>query len=375
MLSIDELDRLIESVFAPRATDHGIAVLFDLPDERRPDNSSWRRRRELATEWYQSLVEVAERRGLGPAGLFSYPNVRGNNADLPLEARRVQYDPGSKPTISFDELFRTHSILLAMTEFSATAPMKLAARKYDFRAATMPGFSEAMVPALRLDFAAIAERCEQLRHRLDVAEAAEIVFEVERQTYTLCLDLRYRKATASSGRLTQPGIAGNLPSGETYIVPYEGERDGVPSRTTGMMPLEIDGELLFYRFEENHVVEVVGDGPLAAVERALVAAEAGYGNLAELGLGILADYGIKPIGELLLDEKLGLHLALGRSDHFGGVTGVDCFSAPEQVVHIDRVYLPEIQPRVHVRRLVLSRDDAEGGTIIEDLLMENGRYV
>jgi len=46
-------------------------------------------------------------------------------------------------------VFAANRILIAATELSATAPLKVAAREFGFRAATMPGFTEAMVPALR----------------------------------------------------------------------------------------------------------------------------------------------------------------------------------------------------------------------------------
>ena len=40
-------------------------------------------------------------------------------------------------------------------------------------------------------------------------------------------------------------------------------------------------------------------------------------------------FSVTPIGVVLLDEKLGLHLAFGRSEHFGGQVG------PAQVGHVD----------------------------------------
>ena len=92
--------------------------------------------------------------------------------------------------------------------------------------------------------------------------------------------------------------------------------------------------------------------------------------LAELGLGVLSDFGLLPTGEILLDEKLGLHIAFGRSDHFGGSTGPSDFTSPDQVVHIDRVFLPEIQPRVHVASVDLV--DADGNV---RPLMRDHKYV
>ncbi len=85
---------------------------------------------------------------------------------------------------------------------------------------------------------------------------------------------------------------------------------------------------------------------------------------------MLADFGIEPIGEVLLDEKLGLHVAFGRSDHFGGQVGPGDFSAPEAVVHLDHVYIPGLQPRITIARATLAMDD---GTTLE--LMREGRYV
>ena len=197
-------------------------------------------------------------------------------------------------------------------------------------------------------------------------------FEADGIERELHLDLRHRRATASGGLVREPGTAGNLPSGETYIVPYEGERAEDASRSRGVLPLELDGELLAYRIEENRVVEVLGQGPRAEAERREIAAEPAYANVAELGLGILGDYGVRPVGEILLDEKLGLHIAFGRSDHFGGSVGAQDFTSPERVVHIDRVYLPEVQPRVRVLAVDLVIGEPEPR---HAPLMLDGRFV
>ncbi|MEE8526439.1 MAG: hypothetical protein V3T72_21085, partial [Thermoanaerobaculia bacterium] len=280
----------------------------------------------------------------------------------------------------FAGVFESHDILIAPTEFSTTAPLKLAAPRYGFRAATMPGFSAAMIPALRLDYGEIDRRVRRLKGLVDDATGVDIVFTVDGrkdfggEPLLLHLDLRHRRGHASGGLVHHRGEAGNLPSGETYIVPYEGEIDGDPSRSQGLLPVQFTddggkGEVVIYRIEENRAVEVLSDGPASDRERQLLAREPGYANLAELGLGVLADFGIQPIGEILIDEKLGLHIAFGRSDHFGGQVGAADFSSPAAVVHIDRVYLPETQPRVDV----LSADLLSKGTA--QPLMRDHRFV
>jgi hypothetical protein len=64
-----------------------------------------------------------------------------------------------------------------------------------------------------------------------------------------------------------------------------------------------------------------------------------------------------------------LHIAFGRSDHFGGSVGVNDFNNPENVIHIDRIYLPEIQPDIHISSVVLEDDHSNCQTIIK-----NGEY-
>jgi hypothetical protein len=315
----------------------------------------------MAAQWVRRLAPFQKRLGL-EVGLHMYRNVRTNNADLPRGAwlHGTGPLPGSADELSplaeetFASVFRTHSILMAVTELSPTAPLKLMARTHGFRAATMPGFSPSMIPALRLDYEEINRRVLMLKERLDRAEGAEFAFAVAGgQECSLFLDLRHRTGHASGGLLHEPGTAGNLPSGEAYIVPYEGEITGDPSRSEGLLPVQFGDEVVVYRIEHNRALSVAGAGAAAEREADHLRREPAYGNIAELGLGVLSDFGVKPCGSLLLDEKLGLHIAFGRSDHFGGQVGPARFSKPEEVVHIDRVYLPSVQPLVQVKRAAL----------------------
>jgi hypothetical protein len=377
LLSGVELAALVGRVFGRQPGDHALAILVDLPDAGWPDHAAWRARREMAADWRDALAAEAE--FLLEVTLFQYRNVGTNNGDLPATAwecpvgeRPVDHADllAGRPEVPFETIFREHQLILAPTELSATAPLKLQAPRHGFRAATLPGFLPEMLPALRLDYGEIDARVRRLAALLDAAEGAAVSFEVGERRLELFLDLRHRKAHVSGGLIPTPGTAGNLPSGEAYIVPYEGELPGDPSRTAGRMPVELEGEVVVYEISENRARRVEPGGEQAGREAALLVAEPAYGNLAELGLGVLADFGIEPVGAVLLDEKLGLHIAFGRSDHFGGQVGPGQFSSPRAVVHLDRVYLPAIQPRVTVRAVDLI---AAGGAASP--LMRNGRYV
>jgi leucyl aminopeptidase (aminopeptidase T) len=373
-LSDAELGALVRRVFSPQPSDRALALLVDLPDETLADNPAWRGRRELAARWLESLRRSEPELSLA-ASLYVYRNVQRANADLPAVCGRHGAGPlpadaeaAERGTAEpFDRILQSHDILVALTELSATAPLKLAARRFGFRAATMPGFSPAMIPALRLDYVEIARRVELLTSLLDRASSATLEFRVEGGgSYQLGLDLRHRSAHASTGLLRERGSVGNLPSGEAYIVPYEGELPDDPSGSTGELPVELDGEVVVYRITENRARSVAAGGAVAKREAELLAAEPAYGNLAELGLGVLGGFGVEPTGETLLDEKLGLHVAFGRSDHFGGQVGAKHFSRAEAVVHIDRVYVPAVQPRVRLGRARLELDDGSAVELLRD---------
>jgi hypothetical protein len=377
-LSATDPIALIRRVFSPTADDARLGILVDLPDGRAADRPEWRERRRMAADWAARLQQHRDQLGLD-VSLVLYRNVGMGNADLPAQVWIGS--PGAVPdtadalvsaaAVPLEQVLATHSLLLAPTEFSATAPLKLMAKQHRFRAATMPGFTAEMIPALRLDYGEVRRRVAIMKGLLDRAVRAIVRFEVDgRDTHTLVLDLRHRQAHASDGILDTPGIAGNLPSGEAYIVPYEGEVPGVPSESAGRLPVQFGADVVVFEIEANRAVRVSGEGGAAVEQAQWLAAEPAYGNLAELGLGVLGDLGVEPTGEILLDEKLGLHIAFGRSDHFGGQVGAAQFSKPEAVVHIDRIYLPGLQPRVVPRRVELL--DADGRTT---LIMRDGTYL
>lgn len=376
-LTKKDLAKLIRSVFPAYPGDKRLGILVDVPRRAESDNSGWKARRFLAEEWAGLLKQAVADIPLEEVRLLAYPDVGSNNADLPSSAYQIN---GRLPEAAaglaaagkeapFASIFEQVQLFLAPTEYSTTAPLKNAARQYGFRAATMPGFSEKMLPALRLDYDEVSRRVLLLQDRLDRAASAEVRFKVDDEfDFEIKFDLRFRKSHISSGRFPDKGTAGNLPSGETYIVPYEGE-GSEPSRTEGVLPVQIGPEMVLFLIQENRAIYVDGEGEAAVDERTRLLAEPAYGNMAELGLGVLGDFGLQPIGEILLDEKLGLHVAFGRSDHFGGSVGPQNFRSPSSVVHLDRIYIPAVQPRVKLESVILRYEDGTSETI-----MEKNRY-
>jgi hypothetical protein len=130
--------------------------------------------------------------------------------------------------------------------------------------------------------------------------------------------------------------------------------------------VQFGDEIVVYRVEGNRAVEVLTEGEYSDVERGKLIAEPAYGNIAELGHGVLGEFGCTAVGSLLMDEKLGMHVAFGRSEHFGGIVSPASFNDPKNVVHIDRVYVPSLQPDIVVREATLRYADGRVETIMRD---------
>jgi len=368
MLTGAELDRLFSQVFGYAQDEHGhrFAFLVDVPKLSEDDTEDWQARRRMAMDWAAALMKTAPHICV----VYAYEAVARGNADLIHPARSVPLGteiPSTAEALSqlpglpqsLDALYPHAEYWIALTQFSATAPLKIAASRYGFRAATMPGFTQSMLPALGVDIEAVDARVTSLARSLTEATGATLWFSVGSRTCELYFDLRFRMGFASSGRLTQAGQAGNLPSGEAYIVPYEGEKLGIASETCGTLPLQRGAEVVFCEVSENRIVRVDGDNAWAEAVRAFLAVDAARANIAELGLGVLGEWGIPAVGHVLLDEKLAIHVALGRSEHLGGVTSPADFTSPQHVCHIDYVYHSRLMPDIVVARGVLHYADRD----------------
>ena len=137
---------------------------------------------------------------------------------------------------------------------------------------------------------------------------------------------------SASGHSQGYPTARDLPAGEVYTCPNETEN----SQTAGEIPTVIDGETIVMIVMNNQIIHVKGEGPIAEEKRQEFHQEAALRNIAEVAIGC-NDRAVV-IGNTLEDEKAGFHWAYGRSDLFGCRIGVEDFTSPDKVRHIDLVY-------------------------------------
>ena len=193
------------------------------------------------------------------------------------------------------------------------------------RGATMPGVTEDMLArVMSVDFETMAARSRAVATLLSKGATARIT--CPRGT-DLTLDLTGREAIADDGDLTERGAFGNLPCGEGFIAPLNGEGTAV---VASLAPLGLSEEPVTLKLSGGRLTKA--EGGLGPEYLARLTAHGDKGtNLAELGVGT-NDRAILT-GNVLEDEKIlgTVHIAFGASAGIGGTVSVP--------IHLDAVVL------------------------------------
>jgi hypothetical protein len=352
------LKKLVLDVFQPMEGER-VTVMLDVPHGSIRTNPRWEERLQVARQWRESLELMASDLGISVNPMLTFEATGAHNCPLP------EYGRWNDDKVRIEDVLEETNIALAMTQYSASAPLlEFIERIPTLRIASLPGMEKRMEStALSADYGVISERSHLLERKLTRAERALALFSTGQE---IVLDLRHRTARADDGRCRPGGTPQerliNLPSGEAYIVPYEGEIPGDRSLTQGEIPVHLGDEMIVLRVEENQIVECRGSSEPALEMSRFFDADPARRNVAELGLG--CNERAVVTGNVLEDEKAGFHWAYGRSDHLGGRTGVNAFLSPENVVHIDIVYAHG-NP-IEVSRLVLRYPDRTDEEIMRD---------
>ena len=333
-----DMQWLLDAVFAP--TSHDVfAILYDTPHGGHADNTDWEERRAMAADWHAQISAIAEQQGFKVLPLVSFPAVAGVNADLPESA-----DMGNSE-VPFNDILDQATVVLAMMEVSVTGPLiqygMAKGSAAEFRVASMPMANRSMEDTCYLaDPDELVAEGETIRSAVAKAEAIEVTF----STGDVCtFDIRHRTVEVDNGYL-RPDKQGfpviNLPSGEVFVVPYEGERDGDPSRTHGVIPVAGEnGDIARFVVERNRIVKVLGDGPRAGGLWKDMDADPMRRNVAEIAFGY--NRKARVTGVFIEDEKAGFHWGYGRSEFLGGTVTPEDFLSPETVLHVDLPYAKE----------------------------------
>ena len=182
------------------------------------------------------------------------------------------------------------------------------------RFASLPHFDPEMFgTSMTVDWHALAARTARLVEAVNRAEWVHV--ECPNGT-AMHICKKGRHAEGDDGLLTADGAFGNLPAGEAYLAPLEGESHGTMVIEWG--PTARLQSPLTLTISDGKVVRIDGDDPLRQRLEAKFAENPNCRNLAELGIGT-NDKANRPDNVLEAEKILGtIHLALGDNTGFGG---------------------------------------------------------
>jgi aminopeptidase len=182
------------------------------------------------------------------------------------------------------------------------------------RFASLPHFDPNMFhTSMTVDWSALAIRTARLVKAVNKAEWIRVTTP-NGTDMTICKQGRH--AEGDDGLLTAPGSFGNLPAGEAYLAPLEGQSHGVMVIEWG--PTRKLDESLRLIIENGVVIRIEGSDSHRARLEAKFAENANCRNIAELGIGT-NDKASRPDNVLEAEKILGtIHIALGDNTGFGG---------------------------------------------------------
>jgi leucyl aminopeptidase (aminopeptidase T) len=131
-----------------------------------------------------------------------------------------------------------------------------------------------------------------------------------------------RKAIASHGLFHAKGEGGNLPTGEAYLAPVEGQSTGVVVVDGSFAGIGKLSEPVTIRVKNGFAAEISGGAQAREIEKMLDVYAPLSRNVAEFGIGTNERAIVS--GAILEDEKIlgTIHIAFGDNVSMGGSVNV-----------------------------------------------------
>ena len=241
--------------------------------------------------------------------------------DLGAEILLVEMLPrktnGEEPPRPVADLMTMMDVVLCPTTKSLThTDSRRAASAKGVRVATLPGVTEeVMVRCMNADYHRIAERTFKLCALLEQAATVRVTAPAGTD---VTMPIKGRTAHASSGLFREKGLWGNLPTGEAYLAPLEGQSNGVVVVDGSMAGVGMTTAPIRIVVRDGYATEITGGAEAGRLRALLEPHGKDAYTVAEFGIGT-NDQAILT-GLILEDEKVmgTIHIAFGDNKSMGG---------------------------------------------------------
>jgi aminopeptidase len=228
---------------------------------------------------------------------------------------------GEEPPTQVAELMTKVDVVLCPTSKSLThTDARRRASAAGARVGTLPGVTEdIMVRCMNADYQRIAERTQRLCAMME--QTAVIRVQAPAGT-DVRLPIAGRRPHASSGLFRERGQWGNLPTGEAYLAPLEGQSSGLVVIDGSMAGVGVTTQPIRIVVEDGYATEITGGREAEQLIGLLEPHGRDARNVAEFGIG--TNDRAQLTGMILEDEKVmgTIHIAFGDNKSMGGTIGV-----------------------------------------------------
>lgn len=224
---------------------------------------------------------------------------------------------GAEPPPEVAELMKMVDVVLCPTSKSLThTDSRRAASAKGVRIGTLPGVTEEiMIRCMNADYNKIAQRTFALCGLLEKASTVRVTAPAGTD---ITMPIKGRTAHSSSGLFREKGQWGNLPTGEAYLAPVEGQSEGIVVVDGSMAMVGMVKTPIRIQVKKGYAEDISGGEEAQQLIALLEPHGKDARTVAEFGIGT-NDKAILT-GIILEDEKvLGtIHIAFGDNKSMGG---------------------------------------------------------
>ena len=238
---------------------------------------------------------------------------------LEIKSREVN---GEEPPELVSDMMKRVDVVVCPTAKSLThTDARRNAVKLGVRVGTMPGINaDTMKRCLSADYDKIIKLTNFIARKLEGVSTIRVVTE---KGTDLTMPVKGRKIIPSTGVLKNKGESGNLPSGEVYLAPWEGQSNGKVVIDGSMAGLGMLEEPLTIEVREGYAETITGGKQADKLIEIFDKAGRDARAVAEFGMG--TNYKAILTGMILEDEKVfgTIHIAFGNNLTMGGNVSVN----------------------------------------------------
>lgn len=236
-----------------------------------------------------------------------------------IQSREIN---GQEPPDMIAELMQKADVVVCPTHKSLThTDARRNAVKKGVRVGTMPGINiDTMVRCLSADYDKVIKLTNFIAEKLKGVSTIRVVTE---KGTDISMPVKGRQVIPSTGVLRNKGESGNLPSGEVYLAPWEGQSNGKVVIDGSMAGLGMLDEPIAINVRDGYAEEI--SGGVQAEQLASMLDKSGRDARAVAEFGIGTNYKAKLTGMILEDEKVfgTIHIAFGNNLTMGGNIAVN----------------------------------------------------